>query len=329
MRHIWRTCRRARWQCLSAFLVLLGLWGTQASFAQTPATSADPFANPQPGRNSAPADTAAAGDAAPAALQPAVPKGIPTRFDELFEAGGILMWPIALCSLIAVGFSIERLVMLRRRRVIPNDFVSRFIEHLTQGKLDRQAALKLCEENASPVADVFAHGVRKWGKPSVEVEQAIIDGGERQVSQLRAHLRVINSVATISPLLGLLGTVIGMIQCFNDIAVKGAMGNAGALAEGIGVALITTAGGLTVAIPALIFYMYLVGRVDSLVMEMDTAAQKVVNLISAEAFSTQPPTAARPTPVVKPRPPAPSTTPPAQTPSPVSEPREVKRPVAS
>ncbi len=199
-----------------------------------------------------------------------------------------MMWPIAACSVVVLAFAFERAVVLRRRRVIPKDFVTRFLDHLANGQLDRNTALGLCEQNGSPIADVFAHGVRKWGKPSVEVEQAIIDGGERQIAQLRKHLRVLNTIATISPLLGLLGTVWGMILCFNQIAVSSAMRNATdkieKLAEGIGIALIATAGGLCVAIPALVLYMYLAGRVDAVVMEMDSLAQKLVNLISAEAF---------------------------------------------
>jgi biopolymer transport protein ExbB len=193
--------------------------------------------------------------------------------------------------------------MLRRGRVVPRDFVTRFIEHLENGKLERDAALRLCEENGSPVAQIFAHGVRKWGKPSVEVEQSIIDGGERQVSQLRKNLRVINAVATISPLLGLFGTVVGMIMCFNQIASSSAMGKAEQLAGGIGVALITTAAGLAVAIPALIVYMYLIGVVDSLVVDMDLLAQRVVNLISLEGLADPLPSTrtarAKPDPVDK------------------------------
>lgn len=213
--------------------------------------------------------------------------GIPTTVSKMFEAGGILMYPIAGCSIITLAFGVERMVVLRRRRVIPRDFVKRFLEHLDRGELDRAQALQLCEENGSPVAEVFAHGVRKWGKPSVEIEQAIIDGGERQVSLLRNHLRLLNSVAQIAPLLGLLGTVFGMIKCFNQIATSSAMGKAEQLAGGIGEALLTTAGGLTVAIPAMMLYMFFAGRVDSLVMEMDALAQKVVNLISAEGLSGQ------------------------------------------
>jgi biopolymer transport protein ExbB len=188
-------------------------------------------------------------------------------------------------SIIAVWFAIERLVVLRKGRVIPRPFVERFLQHLNQRKLEGQQALKLCEENGSPIAIIFAHGVRKWGKPSVEVEQAIIDGGERQVSQLRKHLRVLNGVATVTPLIGLLGTVIGMIISFNDIATSNAMGNPQQLANGIAMALFTTAIGLTIAIPTLITYTYLAGRIDSLVMEMDLLSQDVVNFISAEGLA--------------------------------------------
>jgi biopolymer transport protein ExbB len=116
------------------------------------------------------------------------------------------------------------------------------------------------------------------------VEQAVLDEGERISNVLRRYLRVLNGVSTVSPLLGLLGTVWGMIQAFNVIATSPAMGRAEMLAGGISVALITTAAGLLVAIPAMIFYLYFVGRVDSLVMEIDQHAQELVNLISFEAL---------------------------------------------
>lgn len=230
---------------------------------------------------------------------------IPTDPIELFLAGGFLMWPILAASVVAVWIALERLVVLRRRRVIPRAFVDRFLQHLEQGSLDAESALQLCEENDSPVAHVFAHGIRKWGKPSVEVEQAIIDGGERQVGQLRNHLRILNGVYTVAPLLGLLGTVVGMIMSFNQLAQGGEHGKAEQLAGGIAVALLTTAAGLMVAIPALIIYMYLAGRVDSLVMEMDVLSQRVVNLISAEGLASRP-RQTKPTPTLtkKPAPPA-------------------------
>src|SRR4029079_11159727 len=116
---------------------------------------------------------------------------------------GIFLYPLGLTSIIAAWVAIERMVVLRRGRVIPRSFVKRFFDLLEDGKLDPKSALKLCEENGSPIAAVLANGIRKWGKPSVEVEQAIIDGGEREVSQLRSYLRVLNGAATVGPLLGL------------------------------------------------------------------------------------------------------------------------------
>jgi len=211
---------------------------------------------------------------------------IPTNPVEVVQAMSyFFVVPFVIASVIALWFAIERLVVLRRARVIPKPFVERFLLHLQEGQMDAEEALEICDRNGSPVAAVFAHGIRKWGKPSVEVEQAIIDGGERQVSQLRSHLRVLNGVATVTPLVGLLGTVIGMIQAFNEIAHSDAMGRAEELAVGIALALLTTAAGLLIAIPSLILYMYLAGRVDALVMEMDLLAQNVVHLISAEALA--------------------------------------------
>ena len=201
---------------------------------------------------------------------------------SIAREGGPLMIPIGVCSLILVAFIFERTISLRRGRIIPKPFVTRFIEQMREGALDRNTALELCEENGSPVADVFAGAVRKWGRPAVEVEQAIIDAGERATNGLRRYLRVFNGVATISPLLGLLGTVLGMIRAFNTIATTKEMGRPELLAEGISEALLTTAAGLTVAIPALIFYLCFVSRVDRLIIDIDALGQELVGMISAE-----------------------------------------------
>ena len=212
---------------------------------------------------------------------------IPTDPYQVWLALKAFRYPLGITSIIVVWFTIERLVVLRYGRVIPRPFVNRFFEHIKEGNLDPKSALRLCEENGSPIALVLANGVRKWGKSSVEVEQAIIDGGERQVSQLRKHIRVLNGAATVAPLLGLLGTVVGMINSFNEIGQKSAMGKSEQLATGIGLSLLTTAAGLAIAIPALVMYMYFSGRVDSLVIEMDGLAQQLVDHISAEALAEQ------------------------------------------
>jgi biopolymer transport protein ExbB len=210
---------------------------------------------------------------------------IPTRsLFELLLAGGPIMIPIALASFMMLLIVFERTISLRRRRVVPRLFVDRFLLQLRENALDRSEALERCEENSSHVARVFAAAVRKWGKSAVEVEQAVIDEGERVANELRRYLRILNGVSTVSPLLGLLGTVWGMISAFNVIASSPAMGRAELLAGGISVALITTASGLLVAIPALVFYLFFVGRVDGLIMDIDRYGQDLVNLISLEAL---------------------------------------------
>ena len=223
----------------------------------------------------------------PVAEPAAPPNTIPTKnLLQVVRDGGPMMFPLGLSSFLLLVFVFERLIALRRGRVIPKPFVKRFLEQISEGQLDRELALELCEQNRSPVAEVFGAAARKWGRPAVEVEQAIIDAGERITHGLRKYLRILNGISTVSPLLGLLGTVLGIINCFNTIARSSAMGHYDLLAGGIGEALLTTAGGLFVAIPALVAYLCFVGRVDQLIMEIDAESQKLVELISAESQAT-------------------------------------------
>jgi biopolymer transport protein ExbB len=211
---------------------------------------------------------------------------IPTKnLWNVFRGGGVLMFPIAACSLLLLAFVFERAISLRHGRIIPRPFVRRFLEQMRDGELDREGALALCAESGSPVSEVFAGAIRKWGRPGVEVEQAIIDAGERVTNGLRRYLRVLNGIATISPLLGLLGTVFGMIRAFNAIATTDAMGRPELLATGLSEALLTTAAGLGVAIPALFFYLFFVSRVDRLIIDIDALSQELVPLISAEEMA--------------------------------------------
>jgi len=203
---------------------------------------------------------------------------------EIIREGGLMMIPLLVCSFVLLVFIFERIISLRRGRVIPRPFVKRFLLQLREGKLDRDQALDLCLESQSPVSDVFAAAIKKWGRPCVEVEQAILDAGERAANGLRRYIRLFNAIATISPLMGLLGTVFGMIRLFNEIATADAMGRTELLAGGISEALLTTASGLSVAIPALCFYLFFLGRVDKLVTEIDALGQELVGLISAEAM---------------------------------------------
>ncbi len=219
---------------------------------------------------------------------------------EILKDGGLMMAPLFACSFVTLVFVFERAISLRRGRVIPRPFVKRFLHQVREGKLDRDGALALCQESSSPIAEVFAATVRKWGRPSVELEQTIIDAGERAGVGLRRYVRVFNAVATISPLMGLLGTVFGMIRLFDAIATADAMGRTELLAGGISEALFTTAAGLMIAIPALCFYLFFVGRVERLLADIDGLGQELAGLISAEALHDDRQSKLR----SKPRPPA-------------------------
>ncbi|MGE3776954.1 MAG: MotA/TolQ/ExbB proton channel family protein [Pirellulaceae bacterium] len=210
---------------------------------------------------------------------------IPTKnLLQVIHDGGPLMLPIGVCSFLLLVFVFERAISFRRGRVIPGPFVRRFLEQLRENQLDRETALQLCRQNGSPIADVFSAAVKKWGRPSVEVEQSVLDAGERVTSSLRRYLRLFNGISTISPMLGLLGTVCGMISSFNAISTSNAMGRPELLAEGIGEALLSTAAGLCVAIPALVAYWYFVGRVDRLIIQIDAHGQEVVDLIASDSW---------------------------------------------
>lgn len=196
--------------------------------------------------------------------------------------GGLLMVPLIGCSFALVVFGIERAVSLRTGRVVPRMFVDRFIEQLQAGEFSRQQALAACDSSGSPVARVFAAVVRRWGRPAVEIEQAAIDACEREIVHLRRYRRVFNGVATIAPLLGLLGTVFGLIRSFNDVVAAGAMGRPDMLAGGFGEALITTAMGLLVAIPAMVLHSFFTSRVDRLALRLDETCQQVIDEIALE-----------------------------------------------
>jgi biopolymer transport protein ExbB len=247
-----------------------------ARIASNPSVGPLPTAPAQSGNANAVPDANAQ-----AAGEPSIPMG---NLLNVIREGGILMLPIIGCSFVMLIFVMERLLYLRRARMIPRPFVRGVIEQLEQQQLGRDEALALCEENGSPIAEIFAGALKKYGRSAVEVEQAVVDAGERVVSQMRKYLRLFNAISNLTPLLGLLGTVLGMIDAFNTIARADAMGRPELLAGGIGTALITTAAGLCVAIPSYTAYAFFLGRIDKLILEMDSHAQSIVEIISAEGL---------------------------------------------
>lgn len=206
------------------------------------------------------------------------------NFTSIIREGGVLMIPILFCSFVLFVFVLERLLFLRRGRVIPKPFVRGVIEQLEQQQLEQEEALELCQQNGSPTAELFTAALKKFGRPAIEIEQAVVDAGAHIASNLRRYLRLFSAISNLTPLLGLLGTVLGMIDAFNSIAQADAMGRPELLASGIGAALLTTASGLSVAIPAYAAYAYFLARTDKLLLEMDSLVASVVELTSAEAL---------------------------------------------
>jgi len=194
-----------------------------------------------------------------------------------------ILWPLGACSIFTLGIVLERLVALRRRRVIPAEFVDRFMERLSAGKLDRERALELCRANESSAARIFAVAVKAWGQPAVTIRQIMSFDAAGELLELKRNLRVLNGMATIGPLLGLLGTVIGIIMSFDALGGRIGPSRGEVLAQGISLALVATAFGLVVALIAVAAYYYLMNRVDVLIRDLDEKAREVVDLVSAES----------------------------------------------
>jgi biopolymer transport protein ExbB len=195
---------------------------------------------------------------------------------EIIRAGGWLMLPIILCSVIAVAITIERLWTLQRRRVLPKDLAMRVWEWARDRQLD-QKHLTVLSAN-SPMGRVLAAGLANRHQSREVLKEIVQDTGRHVVHELERYLNSLGTIAAITPLLGLLGTVIGMVKVFTAITTAG-VGNPGVLAGGISEALITTAAGLCVAIPSLIAYRYLRGQVDALVVDMEKEAMKLIDAL--------------------------------------------------
>ncbi|HPF40057.1 MAG TPA: MotA/TolQ/ExbB proton channel family protein [Phycisphaerae bacterium] len=200
---------------------------------------------------------------------PTKPVAIQSVWDFVVK-GGPMMIPIILCSLFALGVIVERVVSLRTGVVIPAGFLEGLHAIMRDPKRARKEALAYCSDTESPLGGILAAGVKRLNEPVAVLEKHVQDAGERAIAVLRKNLRVLTVVASVCPLMGLLGTIFGMIEAFQTVAASGeALGKTELLAEGIYQAMITTAAGLLVAIPVVIAYHYLSARIDALVGEMD------------------------------------------------------------
>lgn len=189
----------------------------------------------------------------------------------VFKKGGPMMWPILVCSIFAVAISIERAIQLRSGKVIHPEFLGTVRKHWLNR--DFKKALGSCKEYQNAMAKIVRAGLLRSDMGILEMEKAVEGAGNHQSSLLTSNLRGLGVVANLAPMLGLLGTVAGMIKAFNVISTSGS-GNPSLVAGGISEALITTAAGLIVGIPALAAYHFFRGRADSLIFEMEEISIK-------------------------------------------------------
>lgn len=197
---------------------------------------------------------------------------------ELFNAGGLVMWPLLICSLVAVAITIERLFALRRANLLNPTVVERIAGLAEGGRLDR--ALAFCKENPGMFSGIIASGLEMadLGERESAAKEAVEDAGRHESVKLSRYLGTLGTIVGISPLLGLFGTVIGMIDVFKTIAESGA-GQAAALSSGISQALITTATGLLVAIPSLVAYNFLNEKVTYIVSDLESESIRVLRAV--------------------------------------------------
>jgi biopolymer transport protein ExbB len=198
---------------------------------------------------------------------------------ELLKAGGILMVPIIACSIIALAIILERFYTLRPSRVTPQHTINELWRWIKKKELNGRKLKAL--QGSSPLGRILAGGLMNAKHGREIMKESIEHEASQVIHDLERFLNPLGTIATITPLLGLLGTVIGMIKVFAEIQLAG-VGNAGNLAGGISEALITTASGLSVAIPALICHRYFIRRVDELVVGMEQEAIKLVEVVHGD-----------------------------------------------
>ncbi|MDA0709550.1 MAG: MotA/TolQ/ExbB proton channel family protein [bacterium] len=192
---------------------------------------------------------------------------------ELFAQGGLMMYPLTVCSVLAVAIALERGFALRRSKIIRPEIVS-VIENI-HGPEDIGLALSVCKQYVGPFASVMRAGLDNRTLPMDEIRESILDQGRQEMGALQKGLVILETVASVSPLLGLLGTVLGMIRVFKDVSEVG-VGQGNLLAGGIAEAILTTAAGLFIAIPALVCYNFYSSRVESMVLEIEKYANTLL-----------------------------------------------------
>jgi biopolymer transport protein ExbB len=195
---------------------------------------------------------------------------------EFLRQGGPVMWPLLICSVLAVAIIVERMINLRPAKVLPEDEVEHLGSLIGGGLLEQ--AEDYCERRPGPLTNIVAAALEARGESADSNRQVVVDQGRQEVPRLQRYLGILGTVASVSPLLGLLGTVLGMIEVFQVVSSQG-IGQAESLAGGISEAMITTATGLTIAIPALVAYNAFSDRANAMILEMERLALAFIKQI--------------------------------------------------
>ncbi len=206
-------------------------------------------------------------------------------FDILVK-GGVIMIPIGIASLIGVAIIVERLLYFRRLSVDEDKLMSRLGSALEKGHYDE--ALAICDANPSSIAALMKVAIDNRNRTVIQMKDAVEDAAGMEIPKLERYLSALGTVATVAPLLGLLGTVTGIISAFGVIGQFGVVGDPSLLARGISEALITTAAGLVVSIPATIFYNHLVSRANHTIIRLENRANEMVRLLTADPEGARP-----------------------------------------
>ncbi|MDY3979720.1 MAG: MotA/TolQ/ExbB proton channel family protein [Tidjanibacter sp.] len=199
-------------------------------------------------------------------------------FGELFLAGGWLMWPLLLLGGVTVFIFVERYIAIRRATKIDPNFMHRLRDLISEGKID--AAQKLCRNTPTPIARMMEKGISRIGRPMSDIQTSIENVANLEVSRLETGLPFLATIAGGAPMLGFLGTVLGMVQAFMQMSQAGGVVDMSALSGGMYVAMITTVAGLIVGIPAFFGHNYLVSRVERVVFQMESNSIAFMDILN-------------------------------------------------
>lgn len=200
---------------------------------------------------------------------------------KVFLAGGPVMWPILIASIFAMAILIEKFWYLHRISIDTQAFLGKILEKMKRH--DTKEAIQICDNTNSPIARILKSGILKYDRPRQQIVEAIEDASLYEIPKIEKNLSALATIAHVSPLMGLLGTVTGMVRCFQAIQAKASAlhpVSPGDLAGGIWEALLTTVAGLIVAIPTFIAYNYLANRINNFLLEMEKASTELVNFLS-------------------------------------------------